>query len=70
MAIDHEFMFGVERDIQITLLKGLRLSGQDGFKIARELIQEPHNVSACREELQKKLDRLYTARNELLHVGL
>jgi Dynamin GTPase effector domain len=70
MAIDHEFMFGVERDIQITLLKGLRLSGQDGFKIARELIQEPHNVSARREELQKKLDRLYTARNELLHVGL
>jgi len=69
MAIDHEFVFGVERDIQVTLLKGLGLSGQNGFKIARELIQEPHNIYARREELQKKLDRLNTARNELLQVG-
>ncbi|KIM86047.1 hypothetical protein PILCRDRAFT_5119 [Piloderma croceum F 1598] len=70
MAIDHEFVSGVERDIQSALLKGLGLSGKDGFQIARQLVQEPHNVSARREELKKKLDRLNTARNELLHVGL
>jgi Dynamin GTPase effector domain len=70
MAIDHEFVSGVGRDIQVTLLKGLGLSGPNGYAIARELMQEPHNVSARREELQKKLDRLNTARNELLHVGL
>ena len=62
MAIDHEFVFGVERDIQVTLLEGLGLSGPNGFKIARELIQEPHDISARREELQKKLDRLNTAK--------
>jgi hypothetical protein len=70
MAIDHEFVSGIERDIQVTLLKGLGLSGKNGFNIAREFVQEPPNVSARREELQKKLDRLNTARNELLHVIL
>ena len=70
MAIDHEFVSGVERGIQSALYKGLGLSGKDGYQIARQLVQEPHNVSARREELKKKLDRLNTARNELLHVGL
>jgi len=70
MAIDHEFVSGIERDIQVTLLKGLGLSGQNGFKIACELIQKPHHISARREQLQKKLDRLNAARNELLHIGL
>jgi hypothetical protein len=68
MSIDHEFVFGVERDIDQALYTGLGLSGENGWQIARDLVQEPANVSARREELQKKLDRLNTARTELLQV--
>jgi hypothetical protein len=70
MAIDHELVFGVERDIQSALHKGLGITGPNAFQIARELVQEPPNISARREELQKKLERLNTARMELLHVGI
>lgn len=70
LAIDHEFIFGVERGIEEALYSGLKLSGPDGHKIARELVQEPGNISAQREQLQKKLGRLNTAREELLHVGI
>ena len=70
LAIDHEFVFGINRDLETALYTGLGLSGENGYKIARDLLQEPSNISARREELQKKLDRLNTARTELLHVGI
>jgi hypothetical protein len=54
--------------MQAALHKGLGITGESAFKIARDLVREPSNISARREELQKKLDRLNTARAELLQV--
>jgi hypothetical protein len=70
LAIDHEFVLGIERDIELALYRGLKISGPDGIKICKDLLQEPPNISARREELQKKLDRLNTARMELMLVGI
>ncbi|KAF7977729.1 hypothetical protein HWV62_2796 [Athelia sp. TMB] len=70
LAIDQEFVKGVERDIEEVLYSGLKLSGPDGHKIAQELVQEPSTIAAQRDQLQKKLARLNTAREELLHVGI
>jgi len=55
MAIDHEFVSGVQRGIHSALFEGLGLTGKNGFDIARDLVREQPNISARREELQKKL---------------
>jgi len=68
MAIDHEFVLGLAQGIESAIYKGLGINGPNAFRIAHELIQEPPNISARREELQKKMDRLNTARTELLQV--
>ena len=70
LAIDQEFVKGVERGIEEVLYSGLKLNGQDGQKIARELVQEPSSTATLRDQLQKKLARLNTAREELLHVAI
>lgn len=70
LAIDYEFVLGIERDIEYALYKGLKISGPDGIKICKDLLQEPPNISTRREELQKKLSRLRAARMELMTVGI
>jgi len=70
LAIDHDFVLGIERDIMSALYTGLKISGPDGSQICKDLVQEPLNISVRREELQKKLDRLNTARTELMLVGM
>lgn len=70
LAIDHDFVLGVEQEIVSALYTGLKISGPEGLQICKDLVQEPSNISARREELQKKLDRLNTARAELMHVGM
>lgn len=70
LAIDHELVLGTERDIEDALYRGLKISGPDGMQICKDFLQEPPNISARREELQKKLDRLNTARMELMLVGI
>ena len=71
LAIDHDFVLGVEQEIVSALYTGLKISGPEGLQICKDLVQGavkyfPH----AREELQKKLDRLNTARAELMHVGM
>lgn len=70
MTIDHELVLGIERDIGSALSKGLGINGPNAFQTACELLREPSNISARRGELQKKLDRLNTARTELLQVAI
>ena len=68
LAIDHEFVFGVGRGMDLALYKGLELSGPDGRDICKDLAQEPLNISARRETLRNQLERLGRARQELLNV--
>ncbi|KAJ7234502.1 P-loop containing nucleoside triphosphate hydrolase protein [Mycena haematopus] len=70
LAIDHELVRGVGRDLLPTLYRGLGITGPDGVRICRDLAQESPNVAGKREELLKRLERLETASRELVMVGL
>jgi Dynamin GTPase effector domain len=68
-AIDHEFVWGIERDLESVLYAGLGVSGPKGQQICKDLAQEPANTSIRREALHRQLDRLKRAQKELLHIG-
>lgn len=70
LAIDHELVRGITRNILSILNTGLGINGRDGLRICKELAQENPRVSSLREELRKKLERLDDASQELLKVGL
>jgi hypothetical protein len=70
LAIDLELIRGLKDGIDGTLYRGLGVSGPDGHRICKELVQEHPNVSARREELRKKLERLNTASQELVHLDI
>ncbi|KAI0077225.1 hypothetical protein K474DRAFT_1596469 [Panus rudis PR-1116 ss-1] len=72
MAIDYELVLGLDRDraLENALMRGLGITGPDGFKHAREYLQEPPNIVSRREELQKKRERLISAQQELLNLWL
>lgn len=72
MAIDHELILGLERDrgLENALLKGLGITGSDGFQRCKEYLQEPPQLVARREELQKKWERLESAKRELMDILL
>lgn len=63
-------MRGLERGLTETLYAGLGINGPNGFQICRDLVQESPAVAGRREELNKKWERLNTASQELLHIGL
>lgn len=70
MAIDQELLRGLDwnRGIEGALLKGLGVSGPDGHQRCKELLQEPPNVQARREDLLKKQERLETAKRQLMSL--
>ena len=71
-AIDHELILGLARDrgLESALLKGLGVTGKDGFQRCKEYLQEPPQLMARREELSKKWRRLETAKLELMDLWL
>ncbi|KAH8088967.1 P-loop containing nucleoside triphosphate hydrolase protein [Cristinia sonorae] len=71
-AIDYELVLSLDRDRALynALLKGLGITGSEGFQRCKDFLQEPPTLVARREELQKKVERLQTAKKELLDVFL
>ena len=71
-AIDHELVLGLDRDgaLERVLLKGLGITGPDGQRRCREFLQEPPNFVTRRQELQKRWERLDTAKKELMDIWL
>ncbi|TCD65552.1 hypothetical protein EIP91_002516 [Steccherinum ochraceum] len=71
-AIDYELVLSLDRDRALynAILKGLGITGAQGFQKCKDFLQEPPNLVARREELQKKVERLQTAKRELLDVFL
>ncbi|KAF5353053.1 hypothetical protein D9758_008791 [Tetrapyrgos nigripes] len=66
LAIDHELVRGLEKDIFDTLTSQLRIySESEGLQICQELAQESPQVSGRREELTNKLERMQGASREL-----
>ncbi|OBZ65815.1 Interferon-induced GTP-binding protein Mx [Grifola frondosa] len=72
MAIDHELILGLDRDqaLEKALRKGLGIGGADAHLRCAEYLKEPGAISKRREELQKKRERLHTAKRQLLELWL
>lgn len=70
LAVDREILRGFDRGIRGALFKGLGLGGENGHQKCKELLQEPTTTVARRDELQKKRDRLYHAKQELLELSM
>ncbi|PCH35504.1 hypothetical protein WOLCODRAFT_145834 [Wolfiporia cocos MD-104 SS10] len=72
MAVDYELVLGLHRNggLETALLKGLGISGEDGPRRCKEFLQEPQHVVTRRQELQKRWERLDTAKKELMELWL
>lgn len=70
IAIDYELIWGIERDILQALNVGLGINSSGGQRICQELAQENPSVAGRRQELQKKLERMHAASQQLLQIGL
>ncbi|KAF8199727.1 P-loop containing nucleoside triphosphate hydrolase protein [Pholiota molesta] len=65
LAVDRELVRGAAKDTLSILCKDLGINGVDGERICRDFAGEGHEVAARRADLQKKLERLETASEEL-----
>ncbi|KAH9833436.1 P-loop containing nucleoside triphosphate hydrolase protein [Rhodofomes roseus] len=72
MAVDHELVLGLDKDgaLESVLLKGLGITGPDGQRRCKDFLQEPPNVVTRRQELQKRWERLDTAKKELMDIWM
>jgi hypothetical protein len=70
LAIDHELVRGITRNVLSALNSGLGIHGPDGLRICQELAQEKPDIANRREELRKRLERLTEANHELMKFGL
>ena len=65
MAIDRDLVHGLEKGIDEALREGLQITGLDGYNRCKSLIEEASSVASTRQEIQKKMERLQAARQEL-----
>lgn len=70
LATDHEVVRGFDRGIGAALFRGLGLGGENGHMKCHELLAEPAATVGRRNELQKKRDRLFNAKQELLEISM
>ncbi|RXW23695.1 hypothetical protein EST38_g2159 [Candolleomyces aberdarensis] len=70
LAVDHELVRGIERDVLKILYGRLGINGPDGHRIAKELATESPQIADKRQDLMKRLERLQIATNELLEIGM
>jgi len=65
MAIDTEIVLGLQRGIDEALREGLQITGPDGYNRCKSMVEEFSNIASARQEVQKKMERLQAARQEL-----
>ncbi|KAJ8074434.1 hypothetical protein PM082_015335 [Marasmius tenuissimus] len=65
LVVDYELIRGAERGLLSVLFKELGIHSADGPEICRDFAQENVVVADKREELNKKLERLQTAGQQL-----
>ena len=70
MVIDQELVRGLDwdRGLNSTLTKALGITGLGSLEKAKEYLQEPPDVKSRRESLQKKRERLRSAKRELQSI--
>ncbi|KAG7091489.1 hypothetical protein E1B28_010520 [Marasmius oreades] len=65
LVIDHELIWGLERNLLEVLFEKLKIHTADGPEICREFAEESSVIADRREELSTKLERLRIASQEL-----
>ncbi|KAF9222274.1 hypothetical protein BS17DRAFT_735704, partial [Gyrodon lividus] len=65
IAIDYEIVLGLERGIDKALQDGLQITGPEGYSRCKTMLQELTSVASLRQDVQKKMERLQAARQEL-----
>ena len=70
MTIDQELLRGLDwdRGLHSALTSGLEITGPNSMEKAKEYLQEPPEVNNRRDSLKKRLERLQSARKELLSI--
>ncbi|EKM53567.1 uncharacterized protein PHACADRAFT_197992 [Phanerochaete carnosa HHB-10118-sp] len=71
-AIDQELVLSLARDrgLEGALLQGLGITSADGHARCKEFLQEHPQVVTRREELQKRWERLDSAKRELMEMWM
>ncbi|KIK82818.1 hypothetical protein PAXRUDRAFT_832134 [Paxillus rubicundulus Ve08.2h10] len=65
IAVDYEIVLGLEQNINKALQNGLQITGPEGYSRCRNMLQEFSSVASRRQDVQKKMERLQAARQEL-----
>jgi hypothetical protein len=65
IAVDYEIVLGLEKNIAKALEEGLQITGPDGYARCQKMLQELSSIASRRQDVQKKLERLQAARQEL-----
>ena len=70
MTIDQELLRGLDwdRGLHFVLTSGLEITGPNSLERAKEYLQEPPEIKNRRDSLKKRLERLQSARKELMSV--
>jgi len=68
MTIDHALLCGLKVNLESVLFKGVDISGSRGYDHCKELLSEPEDIVARRDELQKRRSRLMIGRDELMQA--
>ncbi|KAF8315710.1 hypothetical protein DL93DRAFT_2057038, partial [Clavulina sp. PMI_390] len=63
LAVDMEFVRGFGKDLGVTLLHDLGISGPKAKELCAAYVAEPREIAAERESLRHQLDRLETAQS-------
>ena len=70
MSIDRALVRGLIPDLETELFRGLSINGPGGYERCRRLLSEPGDVVERRSELEKRRQRLLSARKELIEAFL
>ena len=70
MSIDRVLVRGLILDLETVLFQGLSINGPGGYERCRRLLSEPGDIVERRSELEKRRQRLLSARQELVEAFL
>jgi hypothetical protein len=68
MGIDRTLVRGMTVDLEGVLFSGLAINGPGAYERCKALLSEPEDIVERRSELQKRRQRLLSAKEELIEV--
>jgi hypothetical protein len=68
MSIDRALVRGLSPRLEEVLFRGLSINGPGGYDRCRRLLSESEDIVERRSELEKRRERLLSARKELVEA--